>query len=99
MSRISKSYFNEMYKNSGNFIDYGNAKAMFKTKMAKDMKHNGELVEVLGLIKGRDTFNDRYIVRFEDGKIEDNVMFMEINFDYDEKEVKHRNKKNNERSR
>ena len=93
MSRISKDYFNDIYKPSHDFIDYGKAKALFKTKMVSDMKHNGEIVEVLGLRKGKDIFNDRYVVRFNNGEIEDNIMFVEINFDYCEKDIKSKKEK------
>ena len=37
-----------------NFIKYKNKKAKFNTKIASDMKHNGEVVDVIGVIKGRD---------------------------------------------
>ena len=67
MSRISKDYFNDIYKPSHDFIGYGKAKALFKTKMVSDMKHNGE--------------------------IEDNIMFVEINFDYGEKDIKSKKEK------
>ena len=56
--------------------------ALFKTKIVSDMKHNGEIVEVIGLLKGKDIYNDRYIVRFNDGSIDNNIMSVELDFDY-----------------
>lgn len=65
-----------------NFIKYKNKKAKFNTKIASDMKHNGEVVDVIGVIKGRDEEHDSYIVKFNDDTIEKNVMFFELQFDY-----------------
>ena len=58
-----------------NFIKYKNKKAKFNTKIASDMKHNGEVVDVIGVIKGRDEEHDSYIVKFNDDTIEKNVMY------------------------
>ena len=66
-------------------------KALFRTKIVSDMKHNGEIVEVIGYLKGKDIYCDRYIVKFNDGTIQDNIMSNELNFDY--------SKKRDERSR
>lgn len=66
-------------------------KALFRTKIVSDMKHNGEIVEVIGHLKGKDIYCDRYIVKFNDGTIQDNIMSNELNFDY--------SKKRDERSR
>ena len=65
-----------------NFIKYKNKKAKFNTKIASDMKHNGEVVDVIGVIKGRDEEHDSYIVKFNDDTIEKNVMYFELQFDY-----------------
>lgn len=65
-----------------NFIKYKNKKAKFNTKIASDMKHNGEVVDVIGVIKGRDEEHDSYIVKFNDDTIEKNVMYYELKFDY-----------------
>ena len=65
-----------------NFIKYENKKARFNTKIASDMKHNGEVVDVIGVIKGRDEDHDSYIVKFNDDTIEKNVMNVELQFDY-----------------
>ena len=46
------------------------------------MKHNGEIVEVLGLLKGRDIYHDRYVVRFNDDTIDDNILTPELEFDF-----------------
>ena len=64
------------------FIKYKNKKAKFNTKIASDMKHNGEVVDVIGVIKGRDEEHDSYIVKFNDDTIEKNVMYFELQFDY-----------------
>lgn len=65
-----------------NFTKYENTKAKFNTKIASDMKHNGEIVDVLGFLKGKDSFNDRYVVRFNDDTIDNNIMTIELDFDY-----------------
>lgn len=63
-------------------------KALFRTKIVSDMKHNGEIVEVIGYLKGKDIYCDRYIVKFNDGTIQDNIMSNELNFDYSKKDMK-----------
>ena len=65
-----------------NYIKYKNKKAKFNTKIASDMKHNGEVVDVIGVIKGRDEEHDSYIVKFNDDTIEKNIMNLELQFDY-----------------
>lgn len=65
-----------------NFIKYKNKKAKFNTKIALDMKHNGEVVDVIGVIKGRNEEHDSYIVKFNDDTIEKNIMNVELQFDY-----------------
>lgn len=57
-------------------------KALFNTKIASDMHHNGEIVDVIDFKKGKDVFCDRYVVKFKDGTIDDNIMSVELNFDY-----------------
>lgn len=85
----------ERLKNSSNFNDYKDKKAIFNTKFADDFHHNGEVVEVVGLLKGKDIYNDRYVIRFKDGTINDKVYTHEIDFDYHEKKAK----SNQERAR
>ena len=70
-----------------------------KLKLFLDMKHNGEIVEVIGLLKGKDIYNDRYIVRFKDGSIDNNIMSVELDFDYKKEIERKTNQKNKERSR
>ena len=65
-----------------NFIKYENRKAKFNTKITSNMKHNGEIVDVIGVIKGRDEEHDSYIVKFNDDTIEKNIMNIELQFDY-----------------
>lgn len=81
MSVISENELKD-YEEYSNFTKYEDEKAKFNTKIASSMKHNGEIVDVLGLLEGRDTYNDRYIVRFNDDTIEDNIMDVELEFDY-----------------
>ena len=99
MSRIKEKDLYIYIEDNDDFENYNNEKALFKTKIASDFHHNGEIVEVIGLLKGKDIFNDRYIVRFNDGTIDDNIMGIELNFDY-EREVKRKSSiKNKERDR
>lgn len=60
-------------------------KALFNTKLASDMNRNGEIVEILSFEKGKDIYNDRYKVKFNDGTIKDNIMSCELNFNYEKK--------------
>lgn len=99
MSRIKEKDLYIYIEDNDDFENYNNEKALFKTKIASDFHQNGEIVEVIGLLKGKDIFNDRYIVRFNDGTIDDNIMGIELNFDY-EREVKRKTSiKNKERDR
>ena len=99
MSRIKESELYIYTEDNENFESYDNQKALFKTKIVSDMKHNGEIVEVIGLLKGKDIYNDRYIVRFKDGSIDNNIMSVELDFDYKKEIEKKTNQKNKERSR
>ena len=60
-------------------------KAKFNTKIVSEMKHNGEIVEVIGFAKGKDIYSDRYTVRFKDGSINNNIMGVELEFDFKRK--------------
>ncbi len=82
MSVIDESKLEIIYAEYDNFTKYENEKAKFNTKIASDMKHNGEIVDVLGFLKGKDAANDRYVVRFNDDTIDDNIMTVELVFDY-----------------
>ena len=99
MSRIKESELYIYTEDNENFESYDNQKALFKTKIVSDMKHNGEIVEVIGLLKGKDIYNDRYIVRFKDGSIDNNIMSVESDFDYKKEIERKTNQKNKERSR
>lgn len=59
-------------------------KAKFSTKIAADESHNGEIVEIIDFKKGKDIYNDRYTIRFNDGSIKDNIMAIELDFEYKE---------------
>lgn len=99
MSRIKESELYIYTEDNENFESYDNQKALFKTKIVSDMNHNGEIVEVIGLLKGKDIYNDRYIVRFNDGSIDNNIMSVELDFDYKKEIERKTNQKNKERSR
>lgn len=99
MSRIKESELYIYTEDNQDFESYDNQKALFKTKIASDMKHNGEIVEVVGLLKGKDIYNDRYIVRFKDGTIDNNIMSVELDFDYKKEIERKTNQKNKERGR
>ncbi len=99
MSRIKESELYIYTEDNENFESYDNQKALFKTKIVSDMKHNGEIVEVIGLLKEKDIYNDRYIVRFKDGSIDNNIMSVELDFDYKKEIERKTNQKNKERSR
>ncbi len=55
--------------------------AIFNSKIVAEGQdytdHNGEMVEILGKIKGRDVYSTRYTVRFQDGTIAE-VMSCEL---------------------
>ena len=99
MSRIKESELYIYTEDNENFESYDNQMALFKTKIVSDMKHNGEIVEVIGLLKGKDIYNDRYIVRFNDGSIDNNIMSVELDFDYKKEIERKTNQKNKESSR
>ena len=99
MSRTKESELYIYTEDNENFESYDNQKALFKTKIVSDMKHNGEIVEVIGLLKEKDIYNDRYIVRFKDGSIDNNIMSVELDFDYKKEIERKTNQKNKERSR
>ena len=63
-------------------------KARFNTKIASDMKHNGEIVDILSFSKGKDIYNDRYTVRFEDGTINNNIMPIELDFNFEKNKTR-----------
>ena len=99
MSRILEKDLYIYIEDNDDFEDYNNEKALFKTKIASDFHHNGEIVEVIGLLKGKDVFNDRYIVRFNDGTIDNNIMGIELEFDYEREEERKKTHKDKERNR
>lgn len=72
----------KIIEDSYDYTKFKDKTALFETKIASDMRHNGEVIEVLGVIKGRNPEQDSYIVRFNDGTIEENVMNCELTFDY-----------------
>ena len=58
-------------------------KAKFYTKIGEDLtKYNNQIVEIVKYIKGKDIYNDRYIIKFKDGKIAKNIMDCELEFMY-----------------
>ena len=94
MSKIDKNTLNYICKQNRNYIGFKKVKALFQTKFVDDMKYNGEIVNVIGAIKGKDAFDDRYIVRFNDGTIDDNIYISELDFDY-VKEINEKESKQN----
>ena len=99
MSKIEEKDLYIYIEDNDNFENYNNEKALFKTKFASDFHHNGEIVEVIGLLKGKDVFNDRYIVSFNDGTIDNNIMGIELDFDYEREEERKKTPKDKERDR
>lgn len=99
MSIIKESELYIYTEDNQDFESFDSQNALFKTKIASDMKHNGEIVEVVGLLKGKDIYNDRYIVRFKDGTIDNNIMSVELDFDYKKEIERKTNQKNKERGR
>lgn len=81
MSEVNENDL-KIYEEDNNFIKYENVKARFNTKIVSHMKYNGQIVDVIGFLKGRDIFNDRYIVKFKDGLIDDNILKNELEFNY-----------------
>lgn len=43
--------------------------AVFDTKFAEDIEHNGETVKILDYIPGKDFCSSRYRIQFPDGKV------------------------------
>lgn len=78
---ISKNNLVEEMKQLSN-IEQEIKKALFNTKIASEMKHNGEVVDILDFKKGKDTFDDRYVVRFNDDTISNNIMAVELEFEF-----------------
>lgn len=91
MGLIDEDFIKNVYSYDSKYTEYRNQKAKFNTKIASDMKHNGEIVDVLGFLKGKDIYNDRYIVRFNDNTINDNIYSNELDFDYVDR-TKNKNK-------
>ncbi len=67
-------------REQNNFIDYHNREALFNTKSVDNENHNGEVVKVLGLLKGKDKYCDKYIILFNDGTIRNDIYYTELNF-------------------
>ena len=65
-----------------------NDKVLFFTKIVREepkidnSNHNGEMVEILEVHKGKDIYNDRYTVKFNDGTIAEGIMSCELDFDH-----------------
>ena len=60
-------------------------KARFFTKIVggEDLtEYNNQIVEIVEYKKGKDIYNDRYTIKFKDGKIAKNIMSCELDFDY-----------------
>lgn len=65
-----------------------NDRVLFFTKIVweepkiDNSNHNGEMVEILEINKGKDIYNDRYTVKFNDGTIAKGVLSCELDFDH-----------------
>lgn len=60
-------------------------KARFFTKIVggEDLtEYNNQIVEIIEYKKDKDVYNDRYTIKFKDGKIAKNIMSCELDFDY-----------------
>lgn len=95
MSRISLADV-KIYEDFEDYIKFKNKKAIFETKIASDMNHNNEIVNVLGKLKGRDLEHDRYVVQFEDGTIENCIMDNELEMISKEQQREKKEKRNME---
>ena len=93
MSIITKSYIKNVYKDDPRYTEYKDTKAKFNTKIASYMKYNGQIVDVLGYLEGKDVYNSRYIVKFNDNKIDDNIYTIELDFNINEKNKVRKNEK------
>ena len=82
MGLIDENDLKDYEKFNSNYEKYNNKQARFNTKIASETRHNGEVVDVLGFIKGKDIYDDRYIVRFNEGTINNNIMTNELEFDF-----------------
>ena len=81
MSKISEEDL-KIIETSNNYIKFENRKALFLTKIASSLRHYDEVVDVLGVVKGRDKEHDSYVVRFNDDTIENNIMNNELDFNF-----------------
>lgn len=65
-----------------------NDRVMFSTKIVREepkidySNHNGEMVEILEFYKGKDIYNDRYTIKFNDGTIAEGILSCELDFDH-----------------
>lgn len=84
----SLEYDVEEFENNNNINQPTNDKVLFFTKIVWENSkidnsiHNGEMVEILEINKGKDIYNDRYTVKFNDGTIADGVLRCELDFDH-----------------
>lgn len=65
-----------------------NDRVLFFTKIVweeprvDNSNHNGEMVEILEIHKGKDIYCDRYTIKFNDGTIAEGVLNCELDFDH-----------------
>lgn len=65
-----------------------NDRVLFFTKIVLEKtrvdnsNHNGEMVEILEIHKGKDIYCDRYTIKFNDGTIAEGVLNCELDFDH-----------------
>ena len=84
----SLEYDVEEFEKSNNINQPTNDRVLFFTKIIWEEPridnsiHNGEMVEILDIKRGKDKFNDRYTIKFNDGTIADGILLCELDFDH-----------------
>lgn len=76
------------FKKKKNINKQKNDRVLFFTKIVweeprvDNSNHNGEMVEILEIHKGKDIYCDRYTIKFNDGTIAEGVLNCELDFDH-----------------
>lgn len=84
----SLEYDVEEFEKNNNINQPTNDRVMFSTKIVREepkidySNHNGEMVEILEFYKGKDIYNDRYTIKFNDGTIAEGILSCELDFDH-----------------
>lgn len=78
----------EEFERKNNINQTNNDRVLFFTKIVREnpkvdySNHNGEMVEILAINKGKDIYSDRYTVKFNDETIADGIFSCELDFDH-----------------